>query len=70
MLADTFEKTDQDTWVFHEMELFYLGSILNLAIRGIFLEDFNAMSPIKFTRAELEKIETNLDETFNTAWTS
>ena len=53
-LADRFEETDQDSWVFHDMELFYIRNIMNLAIRGMVIERFNVFSDIAFTREELE----------------
>ncbi|MEZ5814632.1 MAG: hypothetical protein R3E13_07955 [Alphaproteobacteria bacterium] len=66
-LAERFEKAEQDSWVFHNRELFHLGSIMNLAIRGMDIERFNAFSARPFTREELEKIEHDIDQVYDLA---
>ena len=66
-LAERFEKTEENSWVFHDMELFYIRNILNLAIRGMGIERFNSFSKKTFTREELEKIEHDIDQAYDLA---
>ena len=55
-LAERMERATEESWVFHELEVFYIRLMLGTAFHGIPLDRVNYFSPVTFKDEEIEDL--------------